>query len=88
MIIYRLSQHFDRLGETEKAAHHFKQSGSEADPDYMTKVRRVQTHLNKCSEAKKLQDWNTLLKEAEFAIAAGADSAPLVCMLPLLVHFE
>ncbi|XP_073281209.1 inactive TPR repeat-containing thioredoxin TTL3 [Primulina huaijiensis] len=74
----RLATLYVRLGETEKAAHHFKQSGSEADPDYMTKARRVQIHLNKCSEAKKLRDWNTLLKEAGFAIAAGADSAPLI----------
>lgn len=69
---------FDRLGEAERAIYHFKQSGSEADPDAMNKAKQVQIHLNKCTEAKRQRDWNTLSKETGLAIAAGADSAPLV----------
>lgn len=41
----------------------------------------VQTHLNKCTEAKRLRDWNTLIKETENTIATGADAAPQVYAL-------
>lgn len=68
----------NRLGEAEKALYHFKQSGPEADPDAMNKAKKVQVHLNKCTEAKRQRDWNTILKETGFSTAAGADSAPLV----------
>lgn len=71
----------NRLGEAERATHHFKQSGSEADPESMQKAKQVQMHLSKCTDAKRQRDWNTLLREADLAIDAGADSAPLVSHL-------
>ncbi|KAI3451141.1 hypothetical protein Pfo_007806 [Paulownia fortunei] len=74
----RLATIYVRLGEAEKALYHFKQSGSEADPDAMNKAKKVQIHLNKCTEAKRQRDWNTLVKETGLSIAAGADSAPLI----------
>ncbi|XP_022844222.1 inactive TPR repeat-containing thioredoxin TTL3-like [Olea europaea var. sylvestris] len=77
----RLATLYVRLGEAEKAAYHFKQAGAEADPDSMNKSRKVQVHLNKCTEVKRQRDWNTLIKEATLAIAAGADSAPLIFSL-------
>ncbi|KAK6155537.1 hypothetical protein DH2020_009785 [Rehmannia glutinosa] len=77
----RLATLYVRLGEPEKAVYHFKQAGSDADPDAMNKARNVQFHLNKCSEAKRQRDWNTLLKESNFSIAGGADSAPLIFAL-------
>ncbi|KAK6150428.1 hypothetical protein DH2020_015360 [Rehmannia glutinosa] len=64
--------------EAERAVYHFKQAGSETDPDFMNKAKKVQFHLNKCTEAKRQRDWNSLLKETGFSIAAGADSAPLI----------
>ncbi|CAI9753155.1 unnamed protein product [Fraxinus pennsylvanica] len=77
----RLATLYVRLGEAEKAAYHFKQAGAEADPDSMNKAKKVEVHLNKCAEAKRQRDWNSLLKEANLAIAAGADSAPLIFSL-------
>ncbi|KAG8373356.1 hypothetical protein BUALT_Bualt11G0015700 [Buddleja alternifolia] len=77
----RLATLYVRLGEAEKAIYHFKQSGPEADPDAMNKAKKVQIHLNKCTEAKRLNDWNSLLKETGFSIEAGADSAPLIFAL-------
>ncbi|KAK6150263.1 hypothetical protein DH2020_015195 [Rehmannia glutinosa] len=74
----RLATIYVRLGEAERAVYHFKQAGSEADPDFMNKAKKVQFHLNKCTEAKRQRDWNSLLKETGFSIAAGADSAPLI----------
>lgn len=66
------------MGEAERATHHFKQAGSDADPDAMNRAKQVQIHLNKCTEAKRHRDWSTLLKESSLAIDAGADSAPSV----------
>lgn len=67
-----------RLGEPEKATYHYKHAGQEADQYDLAKVKSLQTHLNKCTEARRLRDWNTLIKETESAISAGADSAPQV----------
>ncbi|KAK6150413.1 hypothetical protein DH2020_015345 [Rehmannia glutinosa] len=74
----RLATIYVRLGEAERAVYHFKQAGSEADPFFMNKAKKVQFHLNKCTEAKRQRDWNSLLKETGFSIATGADSAPLI----------
>ncbi|PHT31839.1 hypothetical protein CQW23_28176 [Capsicum baccatum] len=70
-----------RLGDPEKAMYHYKQAASEADPDVVTKVKNIQIHLNKCTEAKRQRDWNTLLKESALAISAGADSASQIFAL-------
>lgn len=67
-----------RLGETDKALYHYKLAGSEADPEEMAKVKKIQFHLNKCTEARRIGDWNNLIKEASYAISSGADSAPQV----------
>lgn len=67
-----------RLGEAEKALYHFKHAGPEADQVDIAKVKTLQAHLNKCTEARKVRDWNTLIKETGSAISAGADSAPQV----------
>nr|GMC91296.1 inactive TPR repeat-containing thioredoxin TTL3-like [Ipomoea batatas] len=74
----RLATLYVRLGEAEKAMYHYKQAGHEADPDVITKAKNLQLHLNRCTEAKKHRDWNTLLKESDLAISAGADSAPQI----------
>ncbi|KAF8019072.1 hypothetical protein BT93_H3825 [Corymbia citriodora subsp. variegata] len=70
-----------RLGEAEKAMYHYKHAGPEADPEVVAKARAVQTHLNKCTEARKLRDWNNLIKESGRVISAGADSAPQIFSL-------
>ncbi|CAA0841822.1 tetratricopeptide repeat (TPR)-containing protein [Striga hermonthica] len=74
----RFTEALALLGEAEGAMHHFKQSGSEADPDYMRKAKQIQSHLNKCTEAKRQHDWHNLYKKTELCIAAGAHSAPLI----------
>ncbi|XP_030535099.2 inactive TPR repeat-containing thioredoxin TTL3-like [Rhodamnia argentea] len=77
----RLATLYLRLGEAEKAMYHYKQSGPEADPEDIAKAKKVQSHLSKCTEARKLWDWNTLIKESRCAISAGADSAPQIFAL-------
>ncbi|KFK25304.1 hypothetical protein AALP_AA8G095000 [Arabis alpina] len=78
---HRLANLYLRLGEVEKSIYHFKHSGPEADQEDILKAKTVQTQLNKCTEAKRLRDWNNLIKETENTIASGADSAPQVYAL-------
>lgn len=58
--------------------YHYKHAGPEADSEDIAKVKTVQIHLQKCTEARRVRDWNTLIKETGYAISAGADSAPQV----------
>ena len=74
----RLALIYVRLGEAERGLHHFKQAGSDADPDAMNRAKEVQIHLNKCTDAKRHRDWSSLLKESTLAIDAGADSSPSI----------
>ncbi|XP_020229934.1 TPR repeat-containing thioredoxin TTL1 [Cajanus cajan] len=89
----RLATIYLRLGETEKAL-----NCNETTP-YVDSVLAFQTqalgnHLSKCTEARKVKDWKTVLKETQAAISLGADSAPLVyslqteALLKLLRHQE
>ncbi|KAJ0242063.1 hypothetical protein HA466_0213850 [Hirschfeldia incana] len=78
---HRLGNLYLRLGEVEKSIYHFKHSGPEADPEDIVKAKAVQTHLNKCTEAKRLRDWNGLITETTNTISSGADAAPQVYAL-------
>ncbi|XP_012453088.1 TPR repeat-containing thioredoxin TTL4 [Gossypium raimondii] len=78
---HRLANLYLRLGDVEKAIYHYKHAGLEADQDDIAKAKTVQTHLNKCTEAKRRRDWNSLLKESDSAINDGADSAPQIFAL-------
>ncbi|OAY33390.1 inactive TPR repeat-containing thioredoxin TTL3 isoform X2 [Manihot esculenta] len=73
---HRLANLYLRLGDGEKAMYHYKNSGTEADHQDIAKAEALQVHLNKCTEARRLRDWNTLIKETQSAISSGADSAP------------
>ncbi|KDP41365.1 hypothetical protein JCGZ_15772 [Jatropha curcas] len=75
---HRLAELYVRLGEAEKALYHYKQSGSCADSQDIAQVQAFQKHLNKCIEARKLKEWNVLVKETDCAISSGADSSPKV----------
>ncbi|KAL0736201.1 hypothetical protein Bca4012_012411 [Brassica carinata] len=78
---HRLANLYLRLGEVEKSIYHIKHSGPEADQEDILKAKTVQMHLNKCAEAKRLRDWNTLIRETKNTIASGADAAPQVYAL-------
>ncbi|KAB2617437.1 inactive TPR repeat-containing thioredoxin TTL3-like [Pyrus ussuriensis x Pyrus communis] len=78
---HRLATLYLRLGEAEKALYHYKHAGPEADQEDIAKVKSIQARLNKCTEARRLRDWNTLIKESQSVILAGADSAPQIYAL-------
>ncbi|WZZ91739.1 hypothetical protein YC2023_120318 [Brassica napus] len=78
---HRLANLYLRLGEVENSIYHIKRSGPEADQEDILKAKTVQMHLNKCTEAKRLRDWNNLIKETKNTIASGADAATQVYAL-------
>lgn len=64
-----------RIGEPEKALNHLEQSGPYSDLNDINKARALQSCLSRCVEARKLQEWNSLLKETQWAISSVANSA-------------
>ncbi|KAK4785609.1 hypothetical protein SAY86_002298 [Trapa natans] len=77
----RIATLYIRLGEAEKAIYHYKHAGSEANPSDIAKAKILQTLLQRCTEARKVRDWNCLIKESSQAISGGADSAPQIFSL-------
>ncbi|RDX69482.1 Inactive TPR repeat-containing thioredoxin TTL3, partial [Mucuna pruriens] len=78
---HRSGNLYFRLGEIDNAMYHYKQAGPEADPDEIAKVKILHIHLNKCTDAHRLGDWNTLITETNNVISLGADSAPQIYAL-------
>ena len=38
----------------------------------------MERHLSKCTDARRIRDWKSALRETDAAIAAGADFSPQV----------
>lgn len=51
-------------------------------------MENLQYHLDKCNEARNVNDWKTILKETESAISLGVDSAPQVSWIAQMFSFE
>ena len=66
------------MGEAEKALNHCDHTTPYADSVLAFQAHALQNNLKKCIEARKVKDWETVLKEAQSAISLGADSAPQV----------
>ncbi|KAF3445797.1 hypothetical protein FNV43_RR10974 [Rhamnella rubrinervis] len=78
---HRLATLYLRLGDAEKALCHSKHSGHYTDSKDVNQAQALTKCLTRCSEAQKIQEWNMLLKETQFAISSGANSAPQVFAL-------
>ncbi|CAM8979207.1 unnamed protein product [Rhodiola kirilowii] len=74
----RLATLYLRLGITEKAMHHAKYLDPEIESQYSSQAHSIQTRVNKCIKARRLQDWTTVLNKTQFAILSGADAAPKI----------
>lgn len=72
-----------RLGMVEKAKTHFTLAGSanQSDPVEWQKLHEVEIHQSRCMDARKIGDWKSALREADAAIAVGADSSRLLLAL-------
>ncbi|XP_057465610.1 TPR repeat-containing thioredoxin TTL1-like isoform X1 [Actinidia eriantha] len=73
---HRLGSIFIRLGQVENARRHFCLPGYQVDGNELQKWQAVEMHLSKCTDARKIGDWRTALREVDAAIVAGADASP------------
>ncbi|KAE8779572.1 TPR repeat-containing thioredoxin TTL1 [Hordeum vulgare] len=67
----------------EKARRQLTLAGNanQSDPTEWQKLPEVESHLGKCMNARRIKDWKSALREADAAIANGADSSqPLLAM--------
>ncbi|BAT89554.1 hypothetical protein LR48_Vigan08g037400 [Vigna angularis] len=70
----RLATLFLRLGQVEDARKHLCYPGLHPDPAELQKLQIVEKHINKCGDVRRIRDWNSVLREVDAAVAAGADS--------------
>ncbi|KAJ0967089.1 hypothetical protein J5N97_024006 [Dioscorea zingiberensis] len=75
---HRLATLHLRLGDAEKAIRYYKLAKGEAKANDIPQAQALQNHLNKCNEARRQRDWNTVLKEAEAAVFAYQAEALLM----------
>lgn len=73
-----LKHFFYRLGLVEVGRKHLFLSGHPPDPVELQKLQELERHLGFCEAARRIGDWKSALREADTAIAAGADSSLLV----------
>ncbi|XP_010517786.1 PREDICTED: inactive TPR repeat-containing thioredoxin TTL3-like [Camelina sativa] len=72
----RLASLYLRLGEAENARRHICFPGQCPDQADLQRLQTLEKHLRRCSEARKIGDWKTAIKETDAAIANGADTSP------------
>ncbi|XP_056683747.1 TPR repeat-containing thioredoxin TTL1 isoform X2 [Spinacia oleracea] len=72
----RLGSLLIRLGQVDVARKHLFYAGHQPEATELHKLQIVEKHLSKCSDARKIGDWKSALREGEAAIAAGADYCP------------
>ncbi|KAG2677739.1 hypothetical protein I3843_12G113000 [Carya illinoinensis] len=76
----RLASLFLRLGQVENARGHLCIPGVHPDPMELQKLQTVEKHLRKCTDARRINDWKSVLREVDATIAAGADFSPQLFM--------
>lgn len=64
------------LGQVENARNHMCILGHQPDQGDLLKLQAVEKHIGKCTDARKVADWWSTLREADAAIASGADASP------------
>ncbi|GAV64063.1 Thioredoxin domain-containing protein/TPR_2 domain-containing protein/TPR_8 domain-containing protein/TPR_11 domain-containing protein [Cephalotus follicularis] len=86
----RLASLYLRLGQVDNARKHLHCPGQQPDPSELQKLQALEKHLSKCTEMRKVGDWNTVLRECDAAIMAGADSSPqlFMCRVEALVKLH
>lgn len=85
---HRLGSLFLRLGQVENARRHLCFPGLQPDASELRKLEVVEKHLKKCTDARRVGDWKSVLREAGSAIAAGADFSPQLSMCRAEAHLK
>lgn len=75
---HRLGSLYFRLGRFDGARNHFRIAGQQTDLSDMQRLEKVEKHLAKCLAARKSCDWNSVIRESDAAVVAGADCASKV----------
>ncbi|KAL7249670.1 hypothetical protein ACSBR1_011787 [Camellia fascicularis] len=73
---HRLGSLLLRLGQVENARRHLCFPGYQPDANELQRLQEVEMHLSKCTDARKICDWKSALREGDATIAAGADASP------------
>ncbi|PIA57782.1 hypothetical protein AQUCO_00500005v1 [Aquilegia coerulea] len=73
---HRLGSLHLRLGQVGNARQHLCFPGKQPDPRELENLQLLEKHLSRCSDFRRTREWKSALKEADAAIAAGADSSP------------
>ncbi|XP_039001601.1 TPR repeat-containing thioredoxin TTL1-like [Hibiscus syriacus] len=76
----RLASLLLRVGHVENARKHLCFPGQPQDLAELQKLQAVEKHLSKCTDARRIRDWRSALREADAAISAGADFSPQLFM--------
>ncbi|MCE3049248.1 hypothetical protein HAX54_044458 [Datura stramonium] len=78
------------LGQIENARNHMCILGLKPDQGDLVKLQTVEKHIGKCTDARKVSDWWSTLREADAAIASGADASPqlLACRAEALLKLH
>ncbi|XP_015089693.1 inactive TPR repeat-containing thioredoxin TTL3-like [Solanum pennellii] len=63
------------LGQVENARKCLFSLDQIPDEAELHKLETVENHINKCTEARRLGDWTSVLKEAEAATSRGAEAS-------------
>ena len=76
------SFYYYSLGQVDNARRHICFTGIQPDPIELQKLHAVEKHLSKCTSARRIGDWKVVLREADAAVASGADASPQVMKPP------
>ncbi|KAB2071877.1 hypothetical protein ES319_A08G253500v1 [Gossypium barbadense] len=76
----RLASLFLRVGQVENARKHLCLLEQPQDQTELQKLQAVEKHLCKCTDARRIRDWKSALRETDAAIATGADFSPQLFM--------
>ncbi|XP_059285312.1 TPR repeat-containing thioredoxin TTL1-like [Lycium ferocissimum] len=75
---HRLGSLLLSFGQVEKARVHICFQGHQPDQVELHKLQAVEKHIGKCTDARRVGDWTSTLREANAAIASGADASPQI----------
>ncbi|KAH0723763.1 hypothetical protein KY289_006807 [Solanum tuberosum] len=87
-LVWQQNYFLFRLGQAENAREHLFSMGQKPDQATLQKLQAVAEHIDKCTEARRLEDWTTMLKEAKAATTSGADSSPQLFACQAEAHLK
>ncbi|KAL3849277.1 hypothetical protein ACJIZ3_011159 [Penstemon smallii] len=73
---HRLGSLLLSLGQVESARKHIFLPGHNPDTVEVQKLNSVEKHMSKCTDARRVGDWKSTLREVDSAISSGANFSP------------